>query len=286
MLDHVVPEQLLVVDADEAEDGDGGGHQPADEGRRLEPGPGVAGAEPIHSLDTPEVEGQGAQDHDHGDGVEGGGEELAPPQRRQRGGGQQRRSCAVHRTAAPSGGPGRPSAHVRAGCCGSAVLPDSLRDAPRAVERHGVERGHLGVVHPPAQRAGVVLGLLPVLRAGDGDGTLGDDPGQGDLARGAPAVRRRRSGAARPRSGPPSPSDGSRSRGSSGAGWRRSTCRSGGPGRWASRPAGPRPAPGSTPAGPPSRAWCAGARTRSGWWPGAGPVSAARRRSTRVSLTE
>ena len=80
VLDHVVPEKLLVIDADEAKDGDCGSRQPADEGRRLEGGPGVTGLEPVNPLHSPEVEGQGAQDHDHGDGVERGGKELAPPQ--------------------------------------------------------------------------------------------------------------------------------------------------------------------------------------------------------------
>src|ERR1039458_8402688 len=66
-----------------------------------------------------------------------------------------------HRTAAPcerARSPGQ-----------SAVLPETLGDAPFAVERRGVELGQFGVVHPPPQRAGVVLGLPPPLPSPDSD---------------------------------------------------------------------------------------------------------------------
>src|ERR1700722_10542338 len=94
----------------------------------------------------------------------------------------------VHRTAAPSHEPDRPRWFRPCGNAGSALLPHPLSRAPGAVEPSRIERSHLGVVHAPPQRTGVLLGLAPALRTRDGDGTLGDDPGQGDLARGGPAV--------------------------------------------------------------------------------------------------
>src|ERR1700685_1443799 len=104
-----------------------------------------------------------------------------------RSGGSETAACRtimpVHRTAAPSG-------RARSPAQRSAVLPDALVEGARSVERYGVELCQFGVFHPPPQSACIVLGLLCTLGARDRDDTLGDDPGQGNLARGAIAVGR------------------------------------------------------------------------------------------------
>src|ERR1019366_4121823 len=93
---------------------------------------------------------------------------------------------AVHRTATPRGrarSPDQPSAvHP------SAVLPEPLVEGARPVERDPIELGQFRGVQPPPQGARVVLGLLSALGARNRDDSLGDDPGEGDLARGAVAV--------------------------------------------------------------------------------------------------
>ena len=80
VLHHVVPEELAVVDPDEAEDGDAGGDQGADPGRRLEGRPRVAGMQGVVPPDRPQVEDQGHDDHGHRHEGELAGEELVPAQ--------------------------------------------------------------------------------------------------------------------------------------------------------------------------------------------------------------
>ena len=81
MLDHVVPEQLAVVDADEAEDGDTGREQRTEPGDRLADRPRVARVQRVVAPDRPEVEDQRDQDHHHRDKVELCREELVAGQR-------------------------------------------------------------------------------------------------------------------------------------------------------------------------------------------------------------
>ena len=59
VLDHVVPEELPVVDADEAEDGNPGRDQCAEEGHRLADGPPVTGMQGVVAPHPPQVEERG-----------------------------------------------------------------------------------------------------------------------------------------------------------------------------------------------------------------------------------
>ena len=58
MLNHVVPEQLAVVDADEAEDGDARREECTQPGHRLADRPGVARVQGVVAFDRPEVQHQ------------------------------------------------------------------------------------------------------------------------------------------------------------------------------------------------------------------------------------
>ena len=58
MLDHVIPEEFTVVDADEAEDRHARGDQCAEEGNRLADRPCVTRVQDVVALHPPQVEGQ------------------------------------------------------------------------------------------------------------------------------------------------------------------------------------------------------------------------------------
>ena len=70
VLNHVVPEQLAVVDADEAEDGHPGGEERPDPGHRLADRPGVARVQRVVASYAPEVQHQRYEDHRHRHEVE------------------------------------------------------------------------------------------------------------------------------------------------------------------------------------------------------------------------
>ena len=83
VLDHVVPEQLAVVDADEAEDRHARREERTEPGDRFADRPRVARVQRVVALDGPEVEDQRHQDHRHRDEVELRRDELMAGQRRQ-----------------------------------------------------------------------------------------------------------------------------------------------------------------------------------------------------------
>ena len=83
VLDHVVPEQLGVVDADEAENGEARRRQRADPRRGPPSRPRVPWVQRVVAPDTPEIERQRGHDHGDRDEVELGGEELPAGQRRE-----------------------------------------------------------------------------------------------------------------------------------------------------------------------------------------------------------
>ena len=83
MLDHVVPEQLAVVDANEAEDGHTRREQCTEPGDCFADRPGVAWVQGVVAPDAPEVEDQGHQDHRHRDEVELRRDELVAGERRE-----------------------------------------------------------------------------------------------------------------------------------------------------------------------------------------------------------
>ena len=270
--------------------------QAADEGRRLEGGPGVARAEPIDPLDTPEVEGQGAQDHDDGDGVEGGREAAGSPaaaaaRRRPAGrscpftvlrplpGGQVARWLS-RRSAGSAGSAGRlrlPPARPRAG---SAVLPDSVARFPacrRAPRRRAAASSASSMRQPSApalssacflffapgmgtaplamiQARATWLGRAPPVRLADAPQDVDDPVHLGHRVVGERAGLRGRVGGGVLAGQPPLADGrvGQRDHAELAAALEQAR---------------------------PSRAWCAGARTRSGCWPAAGPASVARRRS-------
>ncbi len=226
VLDHVVPEQLAVVDADEAEDPDARGEQRADPGDRLADRPRMARVQGVVAAHAPQVEAERDHDHRHRDEIELRGEELRAPQ-----GGESRvgEDGDHHKTVPPR----------------SAVLPNALLHRPGAVAaRPRSRRSSSSAAEVPAQGARVLLGLLPVLGPGDGHRPLGDEPGQRHLAGGAVAVGGPDAAEQRRRSCPPRPWGGPRTTGPWAAGWPPSTCRSGVPARSASRPGGRRRARG------------------------------------------
>ena len=142
VLDHVVPEQLAVVDADEAEDGHPRGEERADPGRRLAGRPGVARVEGVVPPHAPQVEGQGGHDHGHRDEVELGGEELRPPQGRESRVGER-------------------GDHLKTVPPVSAVLPNALGDPAVSVEGGRVEEAQLLGGQAPAEGTGVLLAPGP-----------------------------------------------------------------------------------------------------------------------------
>ena len=84
VLDHVVPEQLAVVDADEAEDAHARREERTEPGHRLADRPRVARVQRVVALDGPEIEDQRHQDHRHRDEVELRRDELVACQWRKR----------------------------------------------------------------------------------------------------------------------------------------------------------------------------------------------------------
>ena len=84
VLDHVVPEELAVVHAHEAEDRHARGDECADEGHRPSDRPRVTRVQGVVATHPPEVEGQRHQDHRHRHEVELAGSEFGASQRRER----------------------------------------------------------------------------------------------------------------------------------------------------------------------------------------------------------
>ena len=82
VLDHVVPEQLAVVNADETEDGHARRKERTEPGHRFADRPRVARMQRVVALDGPEVEDQRHQDHRHRNEVELRRDELMARQRR------------------------------------------------------------------------------------------------------------------------------------------------------------------------------------------------------------
>src|ERR1700733_4789245 len=71
---------------------------------------------------------------------------------------------------------------------GSTVLPEPALEGPDAGEGNVIEPSEIFVVDAPAERSGILLGLMAVLGAGDRDGALRDHPVQRDLAGRLPIV--------------------------------------------------------------------------------------------------
>ena len=84
VLDHVVPEQLAVVDADEAEDGDPGRGECPEPGHGLADRPAMTGVQRVVALDAPEVEARATRIMATGTKSNWVESELASRQRRQR----------------------------------------------------------------------------------------------------------------------------------------------------------------------------------------------------------
>ena len=118
----MVPEQLAVIDADEAEDGHRGRDERTDEGGRLAGRPRVPRVQRVVAADAPQVESEGADDHRHRDEVELRGGELRPLQRREPRVGER----GDHLMTLPPP---------------SAVLPDALADPPLAVQGGRIRGG-------------------------------------------------------------------------------------------------------------------------------------------------
>ncbi len=92
VLDHVVPEQLAVVDADETEDGQAGGGEAGDEAGRLLPRPLVPGLARLTSLTPADTDASAISTMATGTKSNWVEKSWLPLERGQRGVGQERRS--------------------------------------------------------------------------------------------------------------------------------------------------------------------------------------------------